>query len=43
MADYLIFGEAAVTSSGPLSGTDLKARYANLSLKIVESSSTMSQ
>jgi len=38
-ADYLIFGEAAVTSSGPLSGTDLKARYANLSLKIVESSS----
>jgi hypothetical protein len=38
-ADYLVFGEAAVTSSGPLAGTDLKARYANLSLKIVESSS----
>ena len=38
-ANYLIFGEAVVTSSGPLSGTDLKARYANLSLKIVESSS----
>jgi hypothetical protein len=37
-ADYLIFGEAEVTSSGPLSGTDLKARYANLSLRIIESS-----
>jgi hypothetical protein len=38
-ANYVIIGEAAVTSSDPLSGTDLKARYANLSLKIVESSS----
>ncbi|MCP4625681.1 MAG: hypothetical protein GY850_19505 [bacterium] len=38
-ADYLVLGEAAVTSSGPLSGTDLKARYANMSVKIVGSSS----
>ena len=38
-ADYLVFGEAVVTSSGPLAGTDLKARYANLNLKIVETSS----
>lgn len=38
-ADYLIFGEAVVTSSGTLSGTDLKARYANLSAKVVEASS----
>jgi hypothetical protein len=37
-ADYLIFGEAEVTSTGPLSGTDLKVRYANLSLRIIESS-----
>jgi hypothetical protein len=35
-ADYLVMGEAVVTSSGPLSGTDLKARYANLNLKIVD-------
>ncbi len=38
-ADYLIFGEAAVSSSEPLSGTDLKARLANVSLKLVEASS----
>lgn len=38
-ADYLLWGEAAVTSSENLSGTDLKARYANLSLKLVEASS----
>jgi hypothetical protein len=38
-ADYLIFGEAAVGSSGPLAGTDLKARFATVTLKLVEASS----
>jgi hypothetical protein len=38
-ADYLLVGEVAITSSGPLAGTDLKARFANLSLKIVETTS----
>jgi len=38
-ADYLLVGEVAVTSSAPLAGTDLKGRFANLSLKIVDSMS----
>lgn len=38
-ADYLLVGEAAVTSSGPLGDTDLKARYASITLKVIESRS----
>lgn len=38
-ADYLVLGEAAVTSSAPLAGTDLKARMANLTLRLVEAAS----
>jgi len=38
-ADYLIFGEVVVTSGGPLAGTDLKVRSANMSLRAVEASS----
>lgn len=38
-ADYLILGDAAVTSSAPLAGTDLKARMANLTLWLVETAS----
>lgn len=38
-ADYLVHGTAEVTSSNPLAGTDLKARFANMALRIVEASS----
>lgn len=38
-ADYLIQGDATVSSSAPLGGTDLKARMATVALKIVEASS----
>jgi len=38
-ADYVLLGEAAVTSSAPLAGTDLKSRMANITLNLVEASS----
>jgi len=38
-ADFLILADAAITSSAPLAGTDLKARMANLTLWLVEAPS----
>ncbi|HPO11915.1 MAG TPA: hypothetical protein PLI09_00605 [Candidatus Hydrogenedentes bacterium] len=38
-ADYLLYGQTAITSSSPLAGTDLKARFATVTLKLVQSSS----
>lgn len=38
-ADYLLYGQASVTSSSPLAGTDLKARFATVNLNLIRATS----